>query len=121
MKSRAGNDPLTHIVGLRIMTFRHRREFSVRGFARASGVSAQLLGQIEKGINSPNVRTLSKIAKTLGVTPADLLNVDCIEEDCPGTIYEALRDNRDLVHRMLLRLRLTKDVSGNARLTCVVS
>ena len=50
---------------LRIM--REERDISMRSLARDSGLSANALSMIERGLTSPSVSTLNKIATALGV------------------------------------------------------
>ena len=50
---------------LRIM--REERDISMRSLARDSGLSANALSMIERGLTSPSVSTLNKIATALGI------------------------------------------------------
>ena len=54
-------------VGQRLRTLREERGTSMRALARRSGLSANALSMIERGLTSPSVSTLSKLANALEV------------------------------------------------------
>ena len=54
-------------VGKRLKSLREERGISMRGLARNSGLSANALSMIERGLTSPSVSTLVKIAAALEV------------------------------------------------------
>lgn len=54
-------------VGLRLREMRQDRNMSMRALARASGLSTNALSMIERGLTSPSVSTLSKLADALEV------------------------------------------------------
>ncbi len=54
-------------VGQRLRELRDEREISMRALARRSGLSANALSMIERGLTSPSVSTLSKLAAALEV------------------------------------------------------
>ena len=54
-------------VGKRLRELRDERDISMRFLARASGLSANALSMIERGLTSPSVSTLNKLAGALGV------------------------------------------------------
>ncbi len=54
-------------VGQRLRTLREEREISMRELARRSGLSANALSMIERGLTSPSVSTLTKLATALEV------------------------------------------------------
>ena len=51
----------------RLRQLREERELSIRGLGRLSGLSANALSVIERGLSSPSVSTLYKIAKALEI------------------------------------------------------
>ena len=61
-------------VGERIREERLKRGLSLRGLARAVGVSASLISQIETGKSQPSVSTLYAITTTLGVSIEDVFD-----------------------------------------------
>lgn len=54
-------------VGLRLRILREERGISMRALARRSGLSANALSMIERGLTSPSVSTLNKLASALEV------------------------------------------------------
>jgi transcriptional regulator with XRE-family HTH domain len=54
-------------VGLRLRQLRDERKISMRTLARSSGLSANALSMIERGLTSPSVSTLSKLAGALEI------------------------------------------------------
>jgi transcriptional regulator with XRE-family HTH domain len=54
-------------VGQRLRELRDEREISMRALARRSGLSANALSMIERGLTSPSVSTLVKLAAALEV------------------------------------------------------
>ncbi|HEY57211.1 MAG TPA: helix-turn-helix domain-containing protein [Anaerolineae bacterium] len=54
-------------VGSRLRKLREERGLSLRALARASGLSANALSMIERGLSSPSVSTLYKLATALHV------------------------------------------------------
>lgn len=54
-------------VGQRLRVLREEREISMRALARRSGLSANALSMIERGLTSPSVSTLNKLATALEV------------------------------------------------------
>ena len=54
-------------VGGRLRMLREERGVSMRALARQSGLSANALSMIERGLTSPSVSTLTKISTALGI------------------------------------------------------
>jgi transcriptional regulator with XRE-family HTH domain len=54
-------------VGTRLKQLREERRISMRALAKESGLSANALSMIERGLTSPSVSTLSKLAGALEV------------------------------------------------------
>jgi len=62
-----GKDPHSIDVGQRLRVLRAERGVSMRALARRSGLSANALSMIERGLTSPSVSTLHKLAGALEV------------------------------------------------------
>ncbi len=62
-----GKDALSIDVGQRLRGLREERNVSMRALARRSGLSANALSMIERGLTSPSVTTLHKLASALEV------------------------------------------------------
>src|SRR5512145_1395989 len=62
-----GRDAESVDVGQRLRILRDERDISMRALARRSGLSANALSMIERGLTSPSVSTLNKLANALEV------------------------------------------------------
>ncbi len=62
-----GKEALSIDVGSRLRVLREERGVSMRALARRSGLSANALSMIERGLTSPSVSTLHKLANALEV------------------------------------------------------
>lgn len=62
-----GKDAVSVDVGQRLKDLREERNMSMRALAKRSGLSANALSMIERGLASPSVSTLNKLADALGV------------------------------------------------------
>ena len=74
-------DNLGVVVGLNIKRLRSRRNLSLEGLAKISGVSRAMLGQIETGRSVPTINVVWKIACAFGVPFSTLIasqNADAI-------------------------------------------
>ena len=54
-------------VGSRLRRLRKERDLSIRALARSSGLSANAISVIERGLSSPSISTLHKITEALGI------------------------------------------------------
>ena len=62
-----GKQAVSIDVGQRLRILREERAISMRALARRSGLSANALSMIERGLTSPSVSTLNKLATALEV------------------------------------------------------
>ncbi len=69
-----GKEAISVDVGQRLKTLREERGISMRTLARNSGLSANALSMIERGLTSPSISTLFKIATALGVPITDFFS-----------------------------------------------
>ena len=69
------SDPIA-AVGPRIRALREAMSLSLRDLADRSGVSAQMLSQVERGETSPTLAVAAKIAAGLELTLSQLLRLD---------------------------------------------
>jgi len=72
---KAGGENLGLIVGQNIKRLRSRRNLSLEGLARLSGVSRAMLGQIELGRSVPTINVVWKIASAFEVPFSTLIAV----------------------------------------------
>jgi transcriptional regulator with XRE-family HTH domain len=63
-------------VGPRVRALREGMELSLRDLAARSGVSAQMLSQVERGETSPTLAVAARIATGLDLTLSQLLRLD---------------------------------------------
>ncbi|HXF31175.1 MAG TPA: XRE family transcriptional regulator [Solirubrobacterales bacterium] len=68
-------DPVA-AVGPRVRALREAMSLSLRDLAERSGVSAQMLSQVERGETSPTLAVAAKIAAGLELTLSQLLRLD---------------------------------------------
>lgn len=64
---------ITAEVGNRIKYFRRLKSISQEEVALRANLNPAYFGQVEGGVKCPTVDTLCKIARALGVSPAELL------------------------------------------------
>ena len=76
-------------VGQRIREERLKRGLSLRGLARAVGVSASLVSQIETGKSQPSVSTLYAITSALGISVQDVFEAATVA-DLDATLEHAV-------------------------------
>ena len=82
-------------IGARLRDARQRQGLSLRGLAKALGVSPSLISQVETGKTQPSVSTLYAIVTQLGVSLDDLLGVgpgidrNAPVEQPPGPVQRA--------------------------------
>lgn len=67
-------------VGQRLRLLREERNVSMRALARRSGLSANALSMIERGLTSPSVSTLNKLATALQVPITAFFRTDAVRE-----------------------------------------
>jgi transcriptional regulator with XRE-family HTH domain len=66
-------DPVRLAVGQAVRDARLRSGMSMRSLAARCGVSQAFLSAVERGMSTPSIITLYKLAEVLGTEPADLL------------------------------------------------
>jgi transcriptional regulator with XRE-family HTH domain len=66
-------DPLRAAVGRTIRKARADAGMSMRALAVACGVSQPFLSAVERGLSTPSIHTLYRIAEVLGTAPSSLL------------------------------------------------
>jgi transcriptional regulator with XRE-family HTH domain len=71
----SSTDPIA-AVGPRVRALRDAMSLSLRDLADRSGVSAQMLSQVERGETSPTLAVAAKIAAGLELTLSQLLRLD---------------------------------------------
>lgn len=69
----AESDAVRLAVGHAIRRARQASGLSMRALAMACGLSQPFLSAVERGLSTPSIATLYRLADVLGVSPADLL------------------------------------------------
>lgn len=70
-------------MGQRVRTLRSERQLTLRALAELTGLSPQMLSQVERGNTSPSVGTLVVIAAALEVNIGDLFGEPHVGQDAP--------------------------------------
>ena len=70
------HEELKRLFGLRVQALRRRRGLTQEALAEAIGKSVDTISNVERGAGSPRVETALDIANTLGVTLAELFDVE---------------------------------------------
>ena len=66
-------DSLTRRFAGNIQRLRSKKKLSQKALADKVGISVSYVSMLERGQRSPPLETIEKMAKALGVTPANLL------------------------------------------------
>ena len=64
---------LAHRFGQIVRVARQQQHWSQERLAEAADLNRSYLGEIERGLASPSLATIDKLAKALGVTPSALI------------------------------------------------
>lgn len=82
-------------VGDRIKHFRKERSMSQCELAGKAGIAPAFLGQLERSLKSPTVKTLDKLTGAMGISLAELFSgaadETCGEEEVISQIMHQLR------------------------------
>ncbi|HVY13619.1 MAG TPA: XRE family transcriptional regulator [Rhodopila sp.] len=65
-EARAGDGVMSEI-GQRLRAMRLRRDWTLLELSTRTGISVGMLSQIERGVSSPSIRTLQRLAESFGV------------------------------------------------------
>lgn len=93
-------------VGARARAIRRQKGLLLDDAARRMGVSIGYLSQIERGLSSPSLRVLLKLAETLGASWADLFSQPGVGVSAPALVVRA-KDRGELA---LWRAGVTKQL-----------
>lgn len=91
-----GDPPIEVDLGARIRALRLARGQTLRRVAAAAGVTESFLSQVERGVASPSIATVQRIARALGQSIAELFAAD----ERAGIVVRA-RDRRRIVYHGL--------------------
>ena len=92
----APEPPIEVDLGARIRALRLARGLTLRRMAADAGVTESFLSQVERGVASPSIATVQRIARALGQSIAELFAAD----ERAGIVVRA-RDRRRVVYQGL--------------------
>ncbi|HUQ44249.1 MAG TPA: cupin domain-containing protein [Candidatus Limnocylindria bacterium] len=100
-------------LGARIRTLRLAQGATLRQLAAQAGVTESFLSQVERGVASPSIASVQRIARALGQSIAELFTAD----DPAGTVVRA-GDRRKVVYQGLGAVDefLTRGTDGRLQL-----
>lgn len=110
---------ISEAVGSQIRILRQERGISQEKLALIAGVNTSYVGQIERGIRSPTIDMLDKIAVALDVNVVDLFRPE--NDRSPRTNSETLnklifelrtrsKDEQNSIYDIVKRLLIFKDI-----------
>lgn len=85
-------DPLSISIGRAIRSARQQAEMSMRTLATRCGVSQPFLSEVERGLSTPSIATLYRIAAALDLAPSALLPASG-----PGDVHVVRSDEGRMV------------------------
>jgi transcriptional regulator with XRE-family HTH domain len=102
-------------LGARIRTRRLARRATLRELAASASVTESFLSQVERGVASPSIASVQRIARALDTSIAELFAAD----DGAGTVVR-LHDRRKIVYQGLGAVDefLTRGTDGKLQVIC---
>ena len=102
-------------LGLRIREFRQQAGLTQEKLAWAAGIAPAFLGQVERGVKSPTVKTLDKIAGALHISVGELFtgpfNPTGDEDgDIKQIVYQLQDLPKDEVHQISLIIEHIREI-----------
>lgn len=96
--------------GEKLRAYREENEISLKALAEKAEISIGILSQMERGMNSPSLRTLTKVRTALGLPSSFFFDDDHPQRDVPGVANFICRANerpqlhlgKGAVHKELL-------------------
>lgn len=108
-------EKLNKNLGNRIKTLRKMKGWTQENLAEQAKVSIQHVGEIERGDGNPTLQSLERLSLGLGVTAAQLLEVeprDQAVEMQRGQIIDVVKTMSETELRLLMRIiELTRELS----------
>jgi len=84
-------------VGARIKHFRNLARLSQEKLAWQAGIAPAFLGQLERGLKSPTVKTLDKLTRALDISLAELFSGPAdVSDEKSAAIKQVVYQMRDL-------------------------
>jgi transcriptional regulator with XRE-family HTH domain len=114
--SASGEPPIEVDLGARIRTLRLARGATLRQLAAQAGVTESFLSQVERGVASPSIASVQRIARALGTSIAELFAAD----ESAGSVVR-VRDRRRVVYQGLGAVDEFLTRSTDGRLQVILS
>ena len=102
-------------LGPRLRTLRRSRHLTLRSVAHEAGITESFLSQVERGVASPSIATVQRIARALGLSIADLF------ADRPSTHLVRRADRGRIVYPGLRAVDEFLTSAPNGRLQVILS
>ena len=103
-------------LGARIRALRLAQSATLRNLASQAGVTESFLSQVERGVASPSIASVQRIARALGTSIAELFAAD----ESAGSVVR-LRDRRRIVYQGLGAVDEFLTRSTDGRLQVIMS
>jgi transcriptional regulator with XRE-family HTH domain len=101
----AGESVVTtrEMLAARIRELRQSRRMSITALAKQAGITGAMVSQVERGVTNPSVATVARIATVLGVSVAELFQVEHPKEMVvrPGDRRKIVYPNADIVDEII--------------------
>lgn len=108
--------------GIRLREARTSRGMSQATLAERAGLTSSYLGRLERGLSSPGIDMVERLAEALGMTAADLLPatakpadaVAVLREEARRVFNEVLESNDEITITLAVQVlaRLSNTASG---------
>lgn len=77
----SANSNINSIIGLKIRLLRTKLKYSQEKLAELANLNKNSIGAIERGESKPNIDTLERIAKALGIKLTELVDTSKVDLD----------------------------------------
>jgi transcriptional regulator with XRE-family HTH domain len=91
------------LLAARIRELRQARGMSITALAKQAGITGAMVSQVERGVTNPSVATVARIATVLGVSVAEIFQVEHPKEMVvrPGDRRKIVYPNADIVDEII--------------------
>lgn len=108
------------VLGQRLRGMRQRREWTLQELSSRSGLSVGMLSQIERGVSSPSIRSLQKLAEIFAVPPGWFFSDSSAAASGPAWVQRrAQRRLLDLSSKGITKELLSPEGDGKIELILI--
>lgn len=90
--------------GKRVRQLRQMQDLTQEQLAEMANLSVSFLGGVERGVKSPTIETLEKLATALGVTLGEMMNFDSgvklLDDDKTVQLRRILTEYTDKIEKL---------------------